>query len=92
MKKLFFIFVASAAMMWSCDGFNSDGETDNVNIVTETDSVIDEFAENADTAIMEGVDAVDTFVRCAAMTQKGTQCERLVNPSDTYCFQHKNKH
>jgi len=91
MRKLFFIFVAAAAMMWSCDGVSYDGETDNTDIVAETDSVIDEFAEEADTAVMEGIDAVDTLVQCAAITKKGTQCERLVNPSDTYCFQHKNK-
>lgn len=90
MRKLFFIFVAAAALMWSCDGFYYDGNGENSDVLVETDTVIDEFAEEADTAVMEGVDAVDTLVQCAAITKKGTRCERLVSPSDTYCFQHKN--
>ena len=88
MKKIFFLFVFMAAVMLSCDGFYTEGGDNEV--VVENDTVVDEAVE-CDT--LEEVEAVedDTLVQCAAITKKGTQCERLVNPQDTYCFQHKNR-
>lgn len=89
MKKIFFLLVFMAAMsLWSCDGFYTEGGNDEVTV--ENDTLCEESVE-CDTLEMEEAVADDTLVQCAAITKKGSQCERLVNPQDTYCFQHKNR-
>lgn len=55
----------------------ASGTTDTLNI-DSTELVIDSAAVQK-----------DTMTQCYAVTKAGTQCERLVFPPDTYCFQHK---
>lgn len=90
MKKIFFcltaIFSFALAFM-SCEFPNGD---DNTIIDEEVIDVIDTDLVDFDTTAVDVIEGeVDTLVQCAAITKKGTQCERLVNPSDTFCFQHK---
>ena len=76
---IFAIMLVIAVMFTSCDWGApvTSGNTDTLKI-DSTELVIDSTAAQN-----------DTMIQCYAITKAGTQCERLVFPPDTYCFQHK---
>lgn len=83
MKKIknfiFAMLLMCAVMLTSCEFGNpgNSGSTDTLKI-DSTEMVADSTAAQK-----------DTMIQCYAITKAGTQCERLVFPPDTYCFQHK---
>ena len=77
-----FIFAALFAlcMIFAACNFDGNGTSGNTDTLStdSTELVIDSAAVQK-----------DTMTQCYAITKAGTQCERLVFPPDTYCFQHK---
>lgn len=79
-KSLFIAVLFAVCMMFSACNFNGNGTSGNTDTLSidSTELVIDSAAVQK-----------DTMIQCYAITKAGTQCERLVFPPDTYCFQHK---
>lgn len=79
-KSLFIAALFALCMMFSACNLGGNGTSGNTGTLStdSTELVIDSASVQK-----------DTMIQCYAITKAGTQCERLVFPPDTYCFQHK---
>lgn len=79
-KSFFIVALFAVCMMFSACNFSGNGTSGNTDTLSidSTEIVIDSAAVQK-----------DPMIQCYAITKAGTQCERLIFPPDTYCFQHK---
>ena len=82
-KGFIFAVLFAFCMMFAGCNFGEGGSSNGADTlkIDSTEIVIDSAAVQK-----------DTMTQCYAVTKAGTQCERLVFPPDTYCFQHKKMH
>ena len=79
-KELVICALFAFCMMFTGCNFGEGGSSNGPDTlkIDSTEIIVDS------TAVQK-----DTMTQCYAITKAGTQCERLVFPPDTYCFQHK---
>lgn len=81
-KNFILALIMVLAMTFTACDWSKPGTSGNVDSVAvdSIELVTDTVAAPQDTV---------TMIQCYAITKAGKQCERLVFPPDTLCFQHK---